>query len=67
MVKKYCPKCNNEVEIIEACGSVSHFCNTCNELKSSKVVLTEEENELSRESKKIQSANTDVKSELKDE
>lgn len=42
-MKTYCPTCQDEVEVIKACGAVSYFCNTCNELKSSKVVLTEEE------------------------
>lgn len=45
MLKKYCPVCHEEVEVLNACGAVSFFCNTCNELKSSKSVLTEEEND----------------------
>lgn len=44
MKKTFCPTCNDEVEVLNACGAVSFFCNTCNELKSSKTILTEEEN-----------------------
>lgn len=43
--KKYCPKCLKEVEVIKGCGSVSYFCNSCNELISSKKVLSKEEKE----------------------
>ncbi len=48
MKKAFCPVCHDEVEIVQACGAVNYFCNTCNELKSSKVVLTEEENKKAR-------------------
>lgn len=51
MLKTFCPTCNNEVEVLNACGAVSFFCNTCNELKSSKVVLNEEENDKATENK----------------
>lgn len=47
MKKTFCPVCNDEVEVLNACGAVSFFCNTCNELKSSKVVLDQEENDKS--------------------
>lgn len=43
MNKYYCPKCNQELEVLSSCGAVNYFCNTCNELKSSKSILTEEE------------------------
>ncbi|MBL4829224.1 MAG: zinc ribbon domain-containing protein [Aliivibrio sp.] len=29
-----CPDCATEMEKLQACGSVSYFCNSCNELKS---------------------------------
>lgn len=47
MKKTFCPTCNDEVEVLNACGAVSFFCNTCNELKSSKVVLDQDENDKS--------------------
>ncbi len=43
MQKAYCNVCKSQVEVLNACGAVSYFCHTCNELKSSKKVLTEEE------------------------
>ena len=52
MKKTFCPTCNDEVEVLNACGAVSFFCHTCNELKSSKDVLTKEENDDSINSKK---------------
>jgi hypothetical protein len=30
----FCPKCSDALDKLAACGSVSFFCNTCNELKS---------------------------------
>ncbi|WGW01014.1 zinc ribbon domain-containing protein [Vibrio sp. YMD68] len=30
----YCPECDKELEKLQACGSASYFCNSCNELKS---------------------------------
>lgn len=30
----FCPDCQNEVDKIQACGAVSYFCPSCNELKS---------------------------------
>lgn len=33
-VEFLCEKCGNTPEEISSCGSVSYFCNTCNELKS---------------------------------
>lgn len=30
-----CPDCEAELEKLQACGSASHFCPQCNELKSS--------------------------------
>lgn len=41
MEKYYCPECKSEVECIKGCGSTGYFCNKCNKLISSKVVLTE--------------------------
>ncbi|WP_295904486.1 zinc ribbon domain-containing protein [uncultured Vibrio sp.] len=30
----YCPDCTALLEKLQACGSASYFCNSCNELKS---------------------------------
>lgn len=30
-----CPDCGKPVEVLQACGATSYFCNHCNELKSS--------------------------------
>lgn len=30
----FCDVCDNELERLAACGSVSYFCNACNQLKS---------------------------------
>lgn len=30
----FCPDCDAEMEKLQACGSASYFCNSCNELKS---------------------------------
>jgi hypothetical protein len=30
----YCPKCESELEKLQACGAANYFCNTCNELQS---------------------------------
>lgn len=30
----YCPDCQAQLEKLQACGSASYFCNSCNELKS---------------------------------
>ncbi|WFB47548.1 zinc ribbon domain-containing protein [Vibrio coralliilyticus] len=30
----YCPECEDKLEKLQACGSASYFCHTCNELKS---------------------------------
>lgn len=30
----YCPECDAVLEKLQACGSVSYFCHTCNEVKS---------------------------------
>ncbi|CAM3542709.1 hypothetical protein VA7868_02063 [Vibrio aerogenes CECT 7868] len=30
----YCPDCKAELEKLAACGAVSYFCHSCNELKS---------------------------------
>ncbi|MHA2940096.1 zinc ribbon domain-containing protein [Vibrio sp. RC27] len=30
----YCPKCDAELEKLQACGAAGYFCNSCNELKS---------------------------------
>ncbi|MGL5088506.1 MAG: zinc-ribbon domain-containing protein [Cetobacterium sp.] len=48
MKKAYCPECGSELEKLAACGSLSFWCNKCNELKSRKTVIykvekTEEE------------------------
>ncbi|MGO1296623.1 MAG: zinc ribbon domain-containing protein [Vibrio sp.] len=37
----YCPTCHSQLEKLQACGSVSYFCNTCNELKSKSTVQVE--------------------------
>ena len=37
-IKGICYKCGDYVEKLAACGSVSFFCNTCNELKSKSTV-----------------------------
>ncbi|MGF1722588.1 zinc ribbon domain-containing protein [Vibrio kyushuensis] len=42
--KAFCPDCDAELEKLQACGSASYFCNSCNELKSKsrvKVVFEE--------------------------
>lgn len=36
----YCPTCNDKLEKLAACGSVSFWCNSCNELKSKKEIST---------------------------
>ncbi len=33
-VKPKCPKCDAELERVQACGAVDFFCNSCNELVS---------------------------------
>lgn len=43
MSKFCCPKCNSQLEEIAACGSVSYFCNHCNELVSRSQMLKEED------------------------
>lgn len=30
----FCPDCDAELDKLQACGSASYFCNSCNELKS---------------------------------
>ncbi|GAM55965.1 hypothetical protein yfgJ [Vibrio ishigakensis] len=30
----FCPDCDAEMEKLQACGSASYFCHSCNELKS---------------------------------
>lgn len=37
----YCPVCEAELEKLQACGAVSYFCNTCNEMKSKSAVRIE--------------------------
>lgn len=37
----FCPKCEAELEKLQACGSVSYFCNRCNEMKSKSAVRIE--------------------------
>ncbi|MGL4947285.1 MAG: zinc-ribbon domain-containing protein [Cetobacterium sp.] len=37
--KAYCPECGSELEKLAACGSLSFWCNKCNELKSRKTVI----------------------------
>ncbi|MCW8328053.1 zinc ribbon domain-containing protein [Photobacterium sp. SDRW27] len=32
--RAFCPDCDAELEKLQACGSASYFCNSCNELKS---------------------------------
>ncbi|WP_074463624.1 YfgJ family double zinc ribbon protein [Cellulosilyticum sp. I15G10I2] len=41
--KYYCPTCKEEVEVIEACGASSYFCNKCKKLISSKAALEEKD------------------------
>lgn len=41
----YCPECNNSLEYLHGCGSVSYFCNTCKNLVSRNNILTFEEME----------------------
>ncbi|MCJ2378408.1 zinc ribbon domain-containing protein [Vibrio sp. ZSDZ34] len=37
----HCPDCEALLEKLQACGSASYFCHTCNELKSkSRVVIS---------------------------
>ncbi|MDF2614391.1 MAG: hypothetical protein K0S71_2177 [Clostridia bacterium] len=43
MKKYYCPTCKKEVEVLEACGSSSYFCNNCKKLISSKAILEEQD------------------------
>ncbi|WP_338163626.1 zinc ribbon domain-containing protein [Vibrio sp. 10N] len=39
--RAFCPDCEAELEKLQACGSASYFCHSCNELKSkSRVKLT---------------------------
>ncbi|MGL5989399.1 YfgJ family double zinc ribbon protein [Cetobacterium sp.] len=37
--KAYCSECGSELEKLAACGSLSFWCNKCNELKSRKTVI----------------------------
>ncbi|UJF18952.1 zinc ribbon domain-containing protein [Vibrio sp. SS-MA-C1-2] len=37
----FCPKCDQQVEKLKACGAVSYFCNHCNELQSKSKVRIE--------------------------
>lgn len=37
--KVYCPKDGSELEKLAACGSISYWCNKCNELKSRKDII----------------------------
>ncbi|GAB6139138.1 hypothetical protein JCM15060_23270 [Halanaerobaculum tunisiense] len=39
--KKFCDKCGKKVEVIKGCGSISFFCNNCNELRPKKKIETE--------------------------
>ncbi|MGL4909692.1 MAG: zinc-ribbon domain-containing protein [Cetobacterium sp.] len=41
--KAYCPECGEELEKLAACGSLSFWCNKCNELKSRKTVIYKSE------------------------
>lgn len=41
--KYYCPTCQQELEVIAACGATNYFCNHCKKLVSSKAALTEHE------------------------
>lgn len=36
--KAFCNVCDSELEKLRACGAVSYFCHSCNELKSKSVV-----------------------------
>ncbi|MGL6120504.1 MAG: zinc-ribbon domain-containing protein [Fusobacteriaceae bacterium] len=37
--KAYCSECGDKLEKLAACGSLSFWCNKCNELKSKKTVI----------------------------
>ncbi|MGL5637714.1 MAG: zinc ribbon domain-containing protein [Cetobacterium sp.] len=37
--KAYCPDCGSGLEKLAACGSLSYWCNKCNELKSRKAII----------------------------
>ncbi|AGB41235.1 Protein of unknown function (DUF1407) [Halobacteroides halobius DSM 5150] len=39
-VINFCDRCGEKVEVIKGCGSISFFCNNCNELRSKKKVET---------------------------
>lgn len=49
--KYYCPDCHEEVEVLEACGSSSYFCNNCKKLISGRKVLTQTDKEKSKKLK----------------
>lgn len=34
-----CPVCDQEVEVLKACGAVNYFCTSCNELQSKHNVI----------------------------
>lgn len=37
----FCPKCENKIQKLQACGATQFFCDHCNELVSKSKVLTE--------------------------
>ncbi|GAB6098324.1 zinc ribbon domain-containing protein [Halanaerocella petrolearia] len=39
-VRNFCDRCGEQVEVIKGCGSISFFCDNCNELRSKKKVET---------------------------
>lgn len=39
VMRMMCPDCQSELERIQACGSTSYFCPSCNELKSKSRVI----------------------------
>jgi len=39
MIKKFCPNCKSQLEVLNACGARDFFCPKCNQLISKKKVL----------------------------
>lgn len=37
----FCPRCEAELDKLQACGAVNYFCNSCNEMKSKSTVRIE--------------------------
>lgn len=45
----YCPDCKNELEVTNACGSESYFCNHCKKLISRTKIVSQTEMALKEE------------------